>query len=69
MKAEVWRRKQLNELYKKSWDLIRSIVNNAENYVEKYMKIKFNSDGDLSLKKTLKLYNMVIIARSVFNDG
>ena len=69
MKAEVWRRKQLNELYKKTWDLIRSIVNNAENYVEKYMKIKFNSDGDLSLKKALKLYNMVIIARSVFNDG
>ena len=54
MKAEVWRRKQLNELYKKTWDLIRSIVNNAENYVEKYMKIKFNSDGDLIFKGNAK---------------
>ena len=33
------------------------------------MKIKFNLDDDLSLKKTLKFYNMVIIVRSVFHEG
>ena len=33
------------------------------------MKIKFNSDDDLPLKKTLELYNMIIIVRSVFHEG
>ena len=33
------------------------------------MKIKFNSDDDLSSKKTLELLNMVIVVRSVFNEG
>ena len=32
------------------------------------MKIKFNADDDLPLKKTLKLYNMVIVVRSVFHE-
>ena len=35
--------------------------NNSDDYDEKYMKNKFNSDNDLSLKKTLELYNMVIV--------
>ena len=35
----------------------------------KYMKIKFNSDGDLPLRKTLELYNMVIVVRSIFHEG
>ena len=33
------------------------------------MKIKFNSDDDLLLKKTLKLRNMVIVVRYVFHEG
>ena len=33
------------------------------------MKIKFNSDDDFSLKKTLKLYNMIIVVRSTFYEG
>ena len=33
------------------------------------MQIKFNSDDNLPLKKTLELYNMVIVVRSVFHDG
>ena len=33
------------------------------------MKIKFNSDDDLPLNKTLKLHNLTIIVRSVFEDG
>ena len=32
------------------------------------MKIKVNSDEDLSLNKTLKLRNMVIVVRSVFHE-
>ena len=32
------------------------------------MKIKFNSDDDLPLNKPLKLHNMTIIVRSVFEE-
>ena len=32
------------------------------------MKIKFNSDDDLSLNKSLKFRTMTIIIRSVFED-
>ena len=31
------------------------------------MNIKFNSDDDLNLKKSLELYNIIIV-RSVFSD-
>ena len=33
------------------------------------MKIKFNSDDELPLKKTLRLYNMIIGVKSVFHEG
>ena len=32
------------------------------------MKIKFNSDDDLPLKKTLKLRNMIIAVSAVFKE-
>ena len=32
------------------------------------MKIKFNSDDDLPLNKSLKFHNMTIIIRSVFEE-
>ena len=32
------------------------------------MKIKFSSDDDLSLNKILKLHNLTIIVRSVFEE-
>ena len=32
------------------------------------MKIKFNSDDDLSLNKTLRIFNLTIIVRSVFEE-
>ena len=45
------------------------MTNNSDNYDKKYMKIKFNSDDDLPLKKTLKLYKMVIVVRFVYHEG
>ena len=33
------------------------------------MKIKFNSDDDLPLNKTLKIRNMIIVARTVFHEN
>ena len=32
------------------------------------MKIKFNSDDNLLLNKILKLHNLTVIARSVFQE-
>ena len=43
--------------YKEPWDKIRDVIrsttNKADYYVKKYMKIKFNSDNNLPLKKAL----------------
>ena len=45
-------------------DLFRSASN--ESYDKKFMKIKFNSDKYLPLKKTLELLNMIVV---VFHEG
>ena len=36
--------------------------------IKKYMKIKFNSDDDLSLNKTLKSHNIAIVVRDIFHE-
>ena len=48
---------------------MRSKSNNSDSYDEKYMKIKFNSDDDLLLNKTLELCSMIIFIRSVVQEG
>ena len=40
------------ELWSKTRNLIKSITKNSDNYDEKYVKIKFNSDDELPLNKT-----------------
>ena len=35
-------------------------------YDKKYIKININSDDNLSINKTLKLHNLIIFVRSVF---
>ena len=44
--------KKYQELWDQIRDLTRSITNYSDNYYEKHMKIKFNSDDDLPLNKT-----------------
>ena len=45
--------------YGELWgDLIRSITKNSDDYDEKYMKIKFNSDDELPLNKTIEMPSM-----------
>ena len=66
--------KGLLKTYPDVWDgiknEIKAINGGKENDHKKdYMKIKFNSDDDLPLKKPLKFYAMTIIIRSVFEDG
>ena len=41
---------------------------NSDDYDKKCMKIRFNSDTDLPLKE-LKIYDIMIVIRSVFNDN
>ena len=50
--------KKYTELWGKIKDLIRSMTNTLGDYNERYMKIKFNSDDNLSLNKILKLHNL-----------
>ena len=47
--------KKYEELWSKTRDLIRSVTKNADDYDEKYMKIKFNSDDELPLNRFLLL--------------
>ena len=61
--------KKYEELWAKIRDVIRSKFNNSDDYNEKYMKIKFNSDDGLPLNKILEHRNMVIVIRSVFHEG
>ena len=42
------------------------MTNTLGNYDKKYMKIKFNSEDSLLLHKILKLHNLTIVVRSVF---
>ena len=66
--------KGLLKKYADVWDgiknEIKAINGGKENdYGKDYMKIKFNSDDDLPLNKPLKFYAMIIIIRSVFEEG
>ena len=49
---------------------IKGINGGKENdYRKDYMKIKFDSDDELSLNKSLKFHAMTIIIRSVFEES
>ena len=45
-------RKKYVELWSKITDLVRSITKNSDDYNEKYIKIKLNSDDGFPLNKT-----------------
>ena len=59
--------RKYGELWTSTRDLNRSNTSSSDNYYEKYMKIKLNSDDDLPLQKTLKLHNMLTFVRSIFS--
>ena len=61
--------KKYNEL----WHGIKNEIERINNckkseYDKDFMKIKFNSDDNLPLNKILKLCNMTIVIRSVFEE-
>ena len=61
--------KKCEELWSKIRDLIRSITKSSDDYDEKYMKIKFNSDDELPLNKTIEIHNTTIVVRAVFHEN
>ena len=56
-------------MWNKIEDLIRSITKNLDDYEEKYMKIKFDSDDKLLLNKTKGIPILTIVVRAVFYEN
>ena len=67
------RNKEVLIKYTELWDGIKNSVEKVNNklgeYGKDFMKIKFNSDDNLPLNKTLKLQNITINIRSVFEGN
>ena len=63
--------KKYEELWIKIRDLIRSITKNSDDYDydEKYIKIKFDSDDQLPLNKTVEIPIMTIVVRTIFLEN
>ena len=60
--------KKYNDVFNGIRDKIKEIISDECDYEKDYMKIKFNSDDDLSLNKPLKFHLMTIIIISVFEE-
>ena len=58
--------KKNRELWIKIRNLIRLITKNSDDYHEKYMKSKVNSDDELPLNKKIEIPTMAIVGRAVF---
>ena len=76
--ASTDKNKKVLKKYTKLWDEIKyhiQTINASKSgecssieYEKDYMKIKLNSDDDLPLNKILKLHNLTIIVRPVFEE-
>ena len=59
--------KEIIKKYEELWsilrNLIRSIIKNADDYDQKYGKIKFNSDEKLPPNETIEIHSMVIVEK------
>ena len=45
------------------------MTKNSDDYDEKYMKIKFNTDDELSLNKMVEIPTMTIVVRAIFIES
>ena len=61
--------KKYKKLWSKIGDWIRSITKNSDDYNKKHMKIKFNSDDELSLDKPIKIPSIAIVVGAVFHEN
>ena len=60
--------KKYNDVWGGIRDKIKEVSSGECNYEDDYMKIKFDSDGDLPLNKPLKFCLITMTIRSVFED-
>ena len=49
--------------------MIISITKDPYDHVEKYMKIRFNSDDELPLNKTIEIPRLIIVVRAIFLEN
>ena len=49
--------------------MIRSIAKNLDDYDEKYMRIKFDSDDELLLNKMVEILIETIVVKAVFQEN
>ena len=60
--------KKYNGIFNGIRDKITEVSSNECDYEKDYMKIKFNSDDDLPINKSLKFHLMSITIRNVFEE-
>ena len=60
--------KKYNDVFNGIRDKITEVNSNECDYEKDYLKIKFNSDGELPLNKSLKFRLMTITIRNVFEE-
>ena len=60
--------KKYNDVFNGIIHKIKKVSNGECDYEKDYMKIKFNSDDNLSLNKPLKFHNITVTIRSVFKE-
>ena len=58
--------KKYEELWIKIKDWTRLVTKKSDDYDEKYIKIKLDSDDNLPLNKTKEIPVMVIVVRAIF---
>ena len=56
-------------MWNKIIDLIRWITKTSDDYDEKYIKIKFNSEDKLPLNKRIETPSMIILVRAIFLEN
>ena len=60
--------KNYNDVFNGMRNKIKEINNNECDYEKDYLKIKFNSDDDLPINKSLRFRNLTITIRHVIED-
>ena len=60
--------KKYNDIFNGIKDKLKEINSDERDYEKDYLKIKFNSDDELPLKKSLKFHLMTITIRSIFEE-
>ena len=63
------KKRKFEELWSKIRDSVSLITKNSDDYDEKCVKIKFNSDNELPLNKTIEIPSMAVVVRVVLPEN